>query len=55
MHEETADIPPAGPISRAAKTAVALHQLYTELKRAGFTEEQALWLVREAMLKSPSK
>lgn len=48
------DNPPVDPIGKLATAAVALHELYTELIRAGFNEQQALWLLKETMLKNPS-
>ncbi|MFI7010001.1 hypothetical protein [Streptomyces sp. NPDC050145] len=40
---------PADPLTSLAEAAVALHELYESLRAAGFTEEQALDLVKSAM------
>ncbi|WP_157864990.1 hypothetical protein [Streptomyces prasinopilosus] len=44
---------PADPISKLAGASVALHELYTSLIKAGFTEAQALELVKAALVGKP--
>ncbi len=41
---------PADPISKLAGAAVALHELYKSLIEAGFTEPQAMDIVKAALL-----
>lgn len=41
---------PSDPITELAAAAVQLHELYEALVAAGFTEDQALDLVRSTML-----
>jgi len=38
------------PALTLAETAIALHELFTSFVDAGFTEEQALYLVAEVMV-----
>ncbi|MGW4030762.1 hypothetical protein ACWEFL_15820 [Streptomyces sp. NPDC004838] len=42
---------PADPVSKLAAAAVALHELYTEYQRAGFTRAEAMELVKVIVTK----
>lgn len=42
---------PADPIGKVAAAAVSLHELYTSLCAAGFTQAQAMELVKTILLK----
>jgi hypothetical protein len=42
---------PTDPIGKVAAAAVSLHELYMSLCRAGFTQAQALELVKTILLK----
>jgi alkylhydroperoxidase family enzyme len=42
---------PTDPITKLAGAAAALHELYTELTRAGFSDAQAMELVKAVLLK----
>ncbi|PSK48011.1 hypothetical protein B0E38_06488 [Streptomyces sp. 111WW2] len=41
---------PADPITKLATAAVSLHELYTSLIAAGFTEAQAMEIVKAALV-----
>lgn len=48
-----ADKGPANPISALMEAAISLHELYSSLKEAGFTEAQALNLVGQSLRPLP--
>lgn len=39
-------------MSTMDEAAIALHELFLSLQRAGFTEQQALYLVRQTLAQS---
>jgi hypothetical protein len=43
---------PEDPITQLAQAAVGLHELYTSFIAAGFTDQQSLYLVGQALTAS---